>query len=600
LSELEFIAELACIHEGKKDYLLKLAEDFHRAGATAVKFQVFDPDELVSPDHPDYQIFKSIAFDETAWQEIFSACGDMGLAVWMDALGEFSLKVARNAGADLAAVKIHSTDVGNPAVFKGVRSLDVPIAIGCGGTSLVDLFEILDVLGDDQPVILMHGFQSFPKDDEAKGGPPLKPQTITELDLWRIRQLAETFPKARIGISEHLAGADPMAVQIPSLAVALGATVIEKHAALSRDDMREDYFSSLTPDEFSQMRDLSVAAQDAIGADRQIFGEGEAGYQREMKRTARAASPLSAGSVVSEKDFSLSRDGSYSGSLRATRAIGATLSKSVPQGEALNATDLELSVGLFCNSRLASSRLPGKALLPFLDDLTTLGYLLKRLTSYSGDIGQVVLATTTMLEDDQLEAVAKQIGVPCSRGPSADVMGRMVQTANEFGWDILVRVTGDDQFVSCEYIEKALAHHRANSLDYTRINGLPIGMACEVIDVATLRRIHAAIADKDVTEYVTWFLDSEWVCRNAVIEADAKHRHEDFRLTLDYQEDYETMREVAARCHHNRSEFYVPTEEIISTLEEMNPKWHQQEDLTKLERSDINTSLLYTASPASN
>jgi N,N'-diacetyllegionaminate synthase len=517
----------------------------------------------------------------------------MGLAVWVDVSGAFSLEVVRIAADRIAGVKIHSADLDNPVVFEGVKGLSVPVAIGCGGTPLIDLFEVLDALGPDCPLILMHGYQAFPKLAGAPGGPPVRGVQVDELELWRIRQLSEVFPNARIGLADHLAGDDPMAVEAPAIAVALGATVIEKHVTLHRSEQREDYYSSLEPQEFGRMVENIRKIAAAVGFDRREMGEGERGYQCEMKRTPLSSRDLPSEKLLKVADIELRRDGNYQTAARWRRLINRRVSRTLKQGERLTEALVHKTIGVFCNARLSSSRLPEKALLPFFEEYTTLGYLLKRLVAYPGEIGQVVLATTIEPEDDALEAIARSLSVPSFRGETEDVMGRMVQTAQAFDWDVLVRVTGDDQFISCEYIEKALHYHLSNSLDYTRVEGLPVGMACEIIDVPTLQRIHRVVLNRNQTEHLTWYLDSEWVCRNGIVQAEPEHRFGNFRVTLDYKQDYELMREVADRCHAGQDEFYIGIDQIIQALNELNPEWIQQEELWPLRRDEVDTKLIY-------
>lgn len=590
---ISYIAEFACIHEGAGDYLRELAGAVKAAGATAVKFQIFSVDEIVTPEHPDYAYLKSISFVHDEWNAHISACAEMGLGVWVDVSGRFSLGVVESAIEHIEGVKIHSADIDNPLVLEGIKRLNRPVAIGCGGTPLVDLFELLDRLGPEVPVTLIHGYQAFPKLEGAPGGPPEKGVTAADLELWRIRQLVETFPNASVGLSEHLAGDDPLAIDAPAFAAALGATVIEKHVTLRRSELREDYFSALEPAEFAEMVRRTNAAAIAVGADQRRMGEGELGYKREMKRAPQAREALAERAALGAGDLDYLRDGSYEGASRASRIVGRTLSRALAAGERISDAVLGYRVGVFCNARTGSSRLLGKALLPFHDDYSTIGYLLKRLTSYPGDIGQVVFATTVLDEDDALEAVANQIGVPVLRGPVLDVMGRMVQAAGEHGWDTLVRVTGDDQLVSCEYAERAIRHHLENSLDFTRVEGLPVGMGCEVIDVRTLRRIHEGVGNRAQTELLTWFLDSEWVCRTGAIFADPAHAHSKFRVTLDYQADYDLMREIARRCHETQDEFYISTDRIVETLLEINPTWREQAQLWTATRAQVRTGLVY-------
>jgi spore coat polysaccharide biosynthesis protein SpsF (cytidylyltransferase family)/sialic acid synthase SpsE len=599
-SPISYIAEFACIHEGDGDYLLELASAMKAAGATGVKFQIFSADEVVAPGHPDHDYLKSISFIQEEWATHINACADIGLDVWVDVSGSFSLAVVSANIDQITGVKVHSADIDNPIVLDGIKQLGKPVAIGTGGTPLIDLFELLDRLGPSIPVTLLHGYQAFPKLEGAPGGPPVKGVGAADLELWRIRQLVETFPNARIGLSDHLAGDDPLAVTAPALAISLGATVIEKHATLVRAELREDYFSSIEPSAFADMVRHGDAAAIAVGTNLRRMGEGELGYRREMKRAPFATQALALSDKLSTGNLEYVRDGSYESSARAGRIIDRSVQRPIEQGIRLTDAAIDMKVGIFCNARYGSSRLPGKALLPFYDGMPTIGYLLKRLTSYPGDIGQVVFATTHLDEDDALAEVARGVNVPVVRGPVLDVMGRMLVAADEHGWDTLVRVTGDDELVSCEYIERAIAYHLGHSLDFTRVEGLPIGMGCEVIDVRTLRRIHQAIPNHEQTELLTWFLDSQWTCRTGAIEADAAHAHSEFRITLDYQEDYDLMRAVAARCHASQPGFYITTDQIVQALIEIDPAWREQADLWANVRSEVETGLVYSYEPPPN
>ena len=65
MNKTEIIAEVACIHEGEKDYIFKLIPLIKESGATAVKFQCFDPEEVVSKEHPDYNYLKKLLKGES-------------------------------------------------------------------------------------------------------------------------------------------------------------------------------------------------------------------------------------------------------------------------------------------------------------------------------------------------------------------------------------------------------------------------------------------------------------------------------------------------------------------------------------------------------
>ena len=118
IHSLLFVAEFACIHEGDRDYLRTLARAVGNAGANAVKFQIFETEEVVTPDHSDFDFLRGITFSAQEWNAIIRECSEMGLAVWVDVSGAFSLEVVRIAADRIAGVKIHSADLDNPVVFE--------------------------------------------------------------------------------------------------------------------------------------------------------------------------------------------------------------------------------------------------------------------------------------------------------------------------------------------------------------------------------------------------------------------------------------------------------------------------------------------------
>ncbi len=89
-------------------------------------------------------------------------------------------------------------------------------------------------------------------------------------------------------------------------------------------------------------------------------------------------------------------------------------------------------------------------------------------------------------------------------------------------------------------------------------------------------------------EYVTWFFDSDWICRFQNLEVDTGGRDSsNFRVTLDYPEDYDLMRQVAELCAKEYPGTYVPTDKIISALFEIDPDWIYDETRWPYTRGDV-------------
>ena len=251
-------------------------------------------------------------------------------------------------------------------------------------------------------------------------------------------------------------------------------------------------------------------------------------------------------------------------------------------------------IGLFCQARISSTRLKKKALLPFYKDNNTIGYLLKRLKSYQNFIGQIVLATSNQSSDDALVLVAKKYNIKIFRGDLKDVVNRMITCADYFNWHTVVRVTGDDQFISCEYIEKCLKHHIQNNFDYTKSVGLPLGLNCEIIKIDTLKKIKKYLVSKENPEHITYYLDSDMNCRNGLIKAHKKQSYGQYRLTLDYKEDYELMKQLAHVCHTKYGDKYITTDRLIGELLKLNPTWKHNENLWPVYRNEINSQIQFS------
>lgn len=449
-----------------------------------------------------------------------------------------------------------------------LRNVRKKIVIDAAGASLIDMFEAFDRTGCPNELVLLHNNfcshatlveQSHTQSNHGLGVPS------------SLGWLRSSFPEISVLFSA------------PPHYASLGSIKLE-YQVIADDQHTMENYSHLKKESERFFLELGATMDPLKGA----YGT--------VQCMLRARDHLSTDSVPKLSEFDVSLSPANSFSYRPNRLEGKRLVRNVQPGQVLRSSDLEQTVGIFLQARVASTRLPQKALLPFHGDLSCAEYLIQRLMSYPGEIGQIVLATTQRPEDAALEDIANAAGIPCLRGEDDDVLGRMVQTAEQYGWDVLVRVTGDDLFVSCECIEDALMSHLEQSADYTQSRGLPIGMNCELLDTRTLKRFHEALVDKRHGEWVTWFFDHKRLCRYQVIESEEHGPDcERYRVTLDYREDYDLMREVARRCHLGRDDFYVPTGQIIEMLRELAPEWLHDDGLFPTKRNEVGIELRFGA-----
>jgi len=202
--------------------------------------------------------------------------------------------------------------------------------------------------------------------------------------------------------------------------------------------------------------------------------------------------------------------------------------------------------GILLQARMASTRLPGKAL-ELIADRPLLEHCLRRLLS--AGVARVVLATTTLEEDTVLCDLATRLGVAVYRGSDTDVLGRMAGAAEAFDLDPVVRATGDNPGVDIDAAARSLAALNGLHADYVCEDGLPYGAAVEAVSRGALLRAARDARDSDDREHVT-----TWVKRHGELwnlgfpAAPVPLRRPGLRLTVDTPADLAFVRSLFARA----------------------------------------------------
>lgn len=201
--------------------------------------------------------------------------------------------------------------------------------------------------------------------------------------------------------------------------------------------------------------------------------------------------------------------------------------------------------GILLQARMASTRLPGKAL-ELIAGRPLVEHCLRRLVS--GSVARVVLATTTLEEDDVLCDLAARLGVAVYRGSDADVLDRMARAAEAFDLDPVVRATGDNPAVDVDAPRRALAALKALHADYVCEDGLPHGAAVEAVTREALLRAAREAGDPGDREHVTTWVKRRGDLWNVVFpQAPAPLCRPELRVTVDTPADLAHVRSLFAR-----------------------------------------------------
>jgi spore coat polysaccharide biosynthesis protein SpsF (cytidylyltransferase family) len=209
-------------------------------------------------------------------------------------------------------------------------------------------------------------------------------------------------------------------------------------------------------------------------------------------------------------------------------------------------------VGTVVSARTASTRLPGKALLP-LGDVPMVQYLLERLRGTRLG-GRVIFATTERADDDPLAELVAHLGIPVFRGADADVAGRYLAAANAFGLDWIVRVTADCPFVDAISLDGCLGQWNAGRrADIVSTKGVfPTGIDYELFPTALLAREWPKMTAEEKEHLTLRFYreDLGFVVERFTRPATWPHVRQSF--TVDTHADYARAKELALRLADRR------------------------------------------------
>ncbi|ETT41086.1 acylneuraminate cytidylyltransferase [Paenibacillus sp. FSL R5-192] len=213
-------------------------------------------------------------------------------------------------------------------------------------------------------------------------------------------------------------------------------------------------------------------------------------------------------------------------------------------------------------ARMGSTRLPGKVLMP-LGESNVLGYVVSRCREIK-HVSQVVVATTTLDHDDEIEKWCSSNDVHCFRGSEEDVLARYHECAKKYSSDYVIRVTSDCPFLDFDLATRMIEVMMASPSDILVCEtGLPRGIAVEIISFSALNEVNSIGKEARHREHVTYYAYENLGSFTYVpfkIPPNLKHPH--LRITLDTPEDYMLCQAVADNFINTN----VSTAEVIDYL----------------------------------
>ncbi len=329
------IAEIGLNHGGSLDRALQLVDAAADAGASAVKLQTLFADSLVAPGAPApahvdaasmRDFFATFELDEEAHHTIAARVRQHGLALMATPLCESAVDMLERVGVD--AYKIASGDLTWDRLIRRCAQTGKPLVISTGMASLAEVGRAAACarLGG-AAVALLHCVSAYPVPHGSE-------------NLRAIATLSDAF-RLPVGLSDH--GDDGFAMP---LAMAMGASLYERHLVLSPDDGSIDAAVSSTPAELAEAIRIAARAQRALGTGEKVCLPAEAVNQRGSRRGLYAARSLAMGDIVGSADVVALRPAVGLDVNRVNELVGSRLERDLEEGMPFLERDLSAQKGL--------------------------------------------------------------------------------------------------------------------------------------------------------------------------------------------------------------------------------------------------------------
>lgn len=328
------IAEAGVNHNGSLDMAIELIDTAAAAGADAVKFQTFSTERLVGRDVPkaDYQkantgeesqfeMLRKLELDRAAHERLIERCNEKGILFLSTPFEEESARLLNDL--DVPAFKIPSGEIPNLPFLECVAQFGKPMIVSTGMCRLGEVEDAVRTIastGNDS-YALLHCVSAYPAD----------PATA---NLRAMQTLARAFC-VPVGFSDHTEG-----LEVPGAAVALGASILEKHFTLDRSLPGPDHLASLEPGQLHELVRAVRTVESALGDGRKQAVASETNTSDVARKSLVAAKDIIAGSVLSKDIIAIRRPGTGLPPNMLPYIVDRKASVNIPAGTVLRLEDV--------------------------------------------------------------------------------------------------------------------------------------------------------------------------------------------------------------------------------------------------------------------
>ena len=314
------IAEAGVNHNGNINVAKKLIDVASKAGADYVKFQTFDVDHLIlqntktavyqkrnlKSDVSQYLMLKKYQLPESSYKNLIEYSKKKKIKFLSTAFDLKSLNLLNKFKLDY--IKIPSGEITNYPFLKKISKLNKKILLSTGMSTLKEIKQALNVFRKrKRDITILHCTSDYPAN-------------LKDLNLNFIKILKRLG--YQVGYSDHSSS-----IITPSIAVALGCQVVEKHFTLSKKLKGPDHKASLEPQELSKMVSFIRDTEKILGLKNKIITKSEQKTKLLVRKSIVALKNIKKGEIFSYKNLTTKRPGIGTQPFKIEKYLGKKSSK---------------------------------------------------------------------------------------------------------------------------------------------------------------------------------------------------------------------------------------------------------------------------------
>lgn len=327
------IAEAGVNHNGSLDMAKQLVDAAVAAGADAVKFQTFKTEKLVThrAEQADYQfentglkesqfdMLKRLELSQADHYELFDYCRQAGIEFMSTPFDDDSIEFLHQLG--MKRWKIPSGELLSIPYLRKIAAFNQTTILSTGMGNLDEVGLAIETLKQaglcKSNLTVLHANTAYPTPYE-------------DVNLRAMQTLADYFGISA-GLSDHSLG-----IEVPIAAVALGASLIEKHFTLDHSLPGPDHKASLEPESLKQMVRSIRHVELALGSGEKVASSSEKGNKAVARKRIVAAEAIRKGQVLSEQNLTLKRSDSGCFAQQWDELIGSKATRDYAPGEGID------------------------------------------------------------------------------------------------------------------------------------------------------------------------------------------------------------------------------------------------------------------------